>query len=137
MNEKDRKAWIRIVEAFLAILIITSVLLIVIARQPSRVDISQSVYEKQRQILDVVSKNDVLREDIILRDDNTNVDIKIGEMAPSSWGFETNICPMDDICSSSTSVPSEKEIYTTEVVISSTLDTYSPKKLRFFVWMLD
>ena len=136
MNEKDRKAWIRIVEAFLAILIITGVLLIVIARQPSRVDISQSVYEKQRQILDVVSKNDILREDIIERDDNTNVDVKIGKMAPSSWGFETKICPMDNICSSD-NAPSEKEIYTTEVVISSTLETYSPKKLRFFVWMLD
>ncbi len=135
MNKKDRKAWIRIVEAFLAILIITSVLLIVMARQPARVDISQSVYEKQRQILDIVNKDDDLRAEI-LNGDNTQVNNMISQMVPSSWGFATKICELDLICNSN-DVPVEKEIYATEVVISSTLVDYSPKKLRFFVWKRD
>ena len=43
----NKKAWLRIVEAFLAILIILSTILIIISRQDNNADISEEVYEKQ------------------------------------------------------------------------------------------
>ena len=54
-------------------------------------------------------------------------------MIPVSWNYATEICELDSICNSA-STPNDKEVYTTEVVITSTLTQYSPKKLRFFVW---
>ena len=53
MNKKDRKAWLRIIEAFLAILIIFGAVLVILSRQPEQADISEGVYERQRQILEV------------------------------------------------------------------------------------
>ena len=90
MNKKDRKAWIRIVEAFLAILIITSVLLIVIVRQPARSDISQSVYEKQRQILDIISKDDDFRAEI-LNGDNTVSELMSSMYMSEADGFAKHV----------------------------------------------
>ena len=43
----NNRGWVRIVEAFLAILIVSAGLLIVLSRQPDRYDISEDVYEKQ------------------------------------------------------------------------------------------
>lgn len=136
MKKLDRKAWIRIVEAFLAILIIIGAVLIIISRQEPKIDISQDVYEKQRQILDVISKNNSLREKIIIGE-NLEVNNIILKLAPGSWNFAINICELDKICSNpveSTEIY-EKNVYVTEVIVTSNLTKYSPKKLRFFVWV--
>ena len=135
MNEKDRKAWVRIVEAFLAILIISTALFVLIAKSPAVADIDEEIYEKQRQILNVISKNDALRNDIV-NGDNAEVNNTISEMISSSWNFETNICDINSVCPKPESgLELDKQVYSTEVVISSTLTDYIPKKLRFFVWM--
>ena len=137
INRIDRKAWLRIVEAFLAILIIFGVVLIILSRQGQRADISDDVYEKQRQILNVISKNNSLRTEIIsennVKIDNPKINAAISNMVPSSWNFATNICGLDDICSNP-GIYENKDIFATEVIVTSNLTDYSPQKLRFFVW---
>ena len=129
------RAWVRIVEAFLAILIISTALFVLIAKSPAVADIDEEIYEKQRQILNVISKNDALRNDIV-NGDNAEVNNTISEMISSSWNFETNICDINSVCPNPESgLELDKQVYSTEVVISSTLTDYIPKKLRFFVWM--
>tara|TARA_Y100000310_G_scaffold160433_1_gene160201 strand:+ start:6966 stop:7385 length:420 start_codon:yes stop_codon:yes gene_type:complete len=132
LTEKDKKAWLRIVEAFLAIMIIAGTVLIITIRQKSEIDISGDVYEKQRQILEIISKNNDLRSDILL-EENTNVNNTIRRLISGEWDFSTNICNINLICPNPVSV-NEKEVFVTEVIITSTLTKYSPKKLRFFVW---
>jgi hypothetical protein len=132
MNNKDRKAWLRIVEAFLAILIIFGAVLVILAKQDPKADIGEGVYERQRQILEIISKNDSLRSSIIA-EDNSKVNAAISTMIPPSWNFAINICNLDNICPNPGSYEN-KDVYATEVVITSTLTQYSPKKLRFFVW---
>tara|TARA_Y100000034_G_C6813965_1_gene366023 strand:- start:38 stop:457 length:420 start_codon:yes stop_codon:yes gene_type:complete len=132
LTEKDKKAWLRIVEAFLAIMIIAGTVLIITIRQKSEIDISGDVYEKQRQILEIISKNNDLRSDILL-EENTNVDNTIRRLISGEWDFSTNICNINLICPNPVSV-NEKEVFATEVVVTSNLTKYSPKKLRFFVW---
>ena len=136
MNTKERKAWLRIVEAFLAILIIFGAVLVILARQPAKADISEDVYETQRQILDVISKNNELRSEII-NTTNTQNNIKvhtaISSMIPASWNFATNICNLDMICANPGNYEN-RDVYSTEVLITANLTIYNPKKLRFFVW---
>ena len=57
MQKKDIKAWLRIVEAFIAILIIIGVVLTILSKQSPGANISESVYEKQINILNIISKN--------------------------------------------------------------------------------
>jgi len=133
MKEKDRKAWVRIVEAFLGILIIMGIVLIILSKQDFNSGEGRNIYEKQRAVLEIISKNNSLRGFVL--DENYNeIDDTISKLIPLDWGFDTKICILDDICNSG-ETPNSKEIYTTEIVITSTLNQYSPKKLRFFVWM--
>jgi len=129
----NNKAWIRIAEAFLAILIVIGVLLVIMSKQDTTTNISEVIYERQDQILDLISENNTLREDIIIGD-NIEVNNLIVKMVPSSWEFETKICEIDDICSMESSIY-DRDVYAEERLITSTLTQYSPKKLRFFVWM--
>jgi len=129
----DKKAWLRIVEAFFAILIVTGAILVILQRQGSSADISEVVYERQRQVLDIVSKNESLRDSILIEDTLT-VDNAISQMIPGSWNYSTNICDISLICSNPVEVY-DKDVYSTEVVITSNLTQYSPKKLSFFVWV--
>jgi len=132
MQKKDIKAWLRIVEAFIAILIIIGIVLTILSKQSPGANISESVYEKQRNILNIISKNNGLRV-YVLAGNNVEINNVIDDMIPVSWNYATEICELDSICNSA-STPNDKEVYTTEVVITSTLTQYSPKKLRFFVW---
>ncbi len=133
MQRKDIKAWLRIVEAFIAILIVIGVVLVVLTKQSPGANISESVYEKQRQVLNIISKNSSLRG-FVLAGNNAQINNTISDMVPTSWNYVIEICELDSICNSA-QTPNDKEVYTTEIVITSTLTQYSPKNLRFFVWM--
>jgi len=132
MNKKDRKAWLRIVEAFLAVLIIAGAVLVIFVQKQPVPDISESIYYEQRQILNYISKTDSLREDI-LAEDNTEVNNSISGIIPNSWGYATKICDITEICTADT--PNDRDIYVTEILIVGSITEYNPKKLRFFVWL--
>jgi hypothetical protein len=129
----DRKAWIRIVEAFIAIVIILSAILIIMSRQTVTTDISESVYEKQKQILKIITENETLRNEV-LQGKNVLINQTIKKMIPTSWNFETNICLIENVCPNPATV-FDREVYTTEALVMSNLTEHNPQKLRFFVWV--
>jgi len=135
---KNKKAWLRIVEAFLAVLIITSVLLTVIVNQP-RESQSEEIHNMQRLILQQIALDDSLRADV-LSGVKTNIEKFVNGMKPALWNSEIEICEIEDACGM-TVFPEEavgKEIYAEEILISSTPEKYdsdSIKKLKLFVWI--
>ena len=134
ISRKNKQAWLRIVEVLIAILIITASVLIIYSNQDrNNEEISEDeVYRIQTQILDIISKNETLRQEIILGK-TIIINQRIEKMIPNTWNFTTSICNINEICNSNT--PNDKNIYSTEVLVTSTLSDYSPKKLRFFVWI--
>ena len=128
----NRKAWLRILEAFLAVVIVLSAILIIMVKQKPKADISEGVYEKQRQILEIISKNNSLRNGVLVQD-NTKINALISNLIPGNWNYSTNICNISLICPNPQQVH-ETEVYSTEIIITSNLTKYSPKKLRFFAW---
>ena len=130
----DTKAWIRILEVFIAILIVMGSVLVILSRNAPTSDISGEVYEKQRQIIDIISKNDSLRKDIIVGE-NLQVNNTISQLLPNHWRFATRICELDIMCPLDLTNVYETDVYSTEVIVTSNLTQYSPKKLRFFVWV--
>ena len=108
-------------------------LLYFISERNIKTDISGDVNQRQLQILSIISKNDSLRNDI-LNDNSTQVNIEISKMIPASWNFSTNICLLQDICNRAYT-PNDRDVFTEEILITSNLTEYQPKKLRFFVWM--
>ena len=133
ITKLDKKAWLRIVEAFLAIIIILGAVLVIMVKQEPKTDISESVYERQGQILDIISKNEELRNDILI-EKGDQIEIVILELIPGNWNYSINICNITLICPNPIQVH-ETEVYSREKMVTSNLTKYSPKKLRFFVWM--
>jgi len=128
----NKKAWIRIVEAFIAILLVMGAILFIFVGQDQIPDISEDVHERQSQILDVIVKNETLRNDII-HEYKGRVDGILENMIPASWDFETKICDVDDLCNLDIT-PNDRDVYVAERLVTSSLTEYSPKKIRFFVW---
>ncbi len=137
MKSMNNKGWVRIIEVFLAIMIILGAILIIASKRGPKSDISDSVYQTQRSILDLMSKNTTLRNEIIetsQRKNNPMVQSFIYDLAPIGWEYSTNICELAEVC------PNPKDIYytdvySTEIIITSNLTDYSPKKVRFFAWI--
>jgi hypothetical protein len=130
---KNKKGWLRIVEAVIAILIVFGAVLYVVSKQNYAPDRTQEIYEKADYVLQIVSKNDTLRQ-MVINKETTLLDQEISRMVPVSWGFST--CIVENIlliCSPIT--PHDREVYVKEVLIVSTMQKYSPRKLRLFIWM--
>lgn len=125
---KNRAGFIRILEAFIAVALIASVLVFLYVRtiKPQRED----VYKLQKTILNEIAANPMLRNATLNLDNNT-VSNFVKDRVPSGFDFTIRICEPEDICS----LPEYKaEVYATERIISSTLQEYSPRKVKIFMW---
>ena len=129
-----KKAFVRIIEALISTLIISVAVMILLSNQTQKNDFSESIYEKQKQILFIIINNDSLRNDIMLGD-NTKIREFIAKNIPVSWDFTINICNIDETCNQN--IPDFKDIYVTESIITANLTDYSelPKKLKLSIWM--
>ncbi len=141
---KNRRGWIQIVEAFVAVLLVVGVVLIVLNKgYLERTDISERVYEAELSILREVQTNDSLRTKILSAAEPmpvpwedarfpAEVKDKIIARTPNYLDCIGRICNMTQIC-----VISEekgKDIYSQSVTITSTLQTLSYRKLNLFCW---
>ena len=138
----NKKGFIRILEAIFAIMLIMGAVLIIISNNLQTSDISEEAYEKQRYILDVISNNETMRNEIISPDEDltsleqlTETNDFINKTMPSSWKYSGCVISVERICSPG-NVPDDKELYVSETIISSSLkkDYSTAKKLRLFIW---
>ena len=133
-NKKwDKKGWLSIIEAVIAILIVFGAVIYIVSKQNYAPDRTQEIYEKADYLLQIITKNETLRQ-MVLDNQKDQLEQEITKMMPASWNFST--CIVEDIlliCSPTT--PRDKEVYVKEALIVSTIQTYSPKKLRLFIWM--
>lgn len=141
---KNKKAWIKIIEAFTAVILVTIVLLIIInSGYIKKEDISSRIYDTQIAILREIQFNDDLRIEILnvssvpLEWDNTifppNLKEKIIDRTPNYLKCSGKICSPEDVCSFAGTV--DKDIYAESILMSATIESgYSPKQLKLFCW---
>lgn len=139
---KNKSGWIRIVEAFATILLITGIFLMVLDNNPPPEDFSQKIYEGEQGILRRIQLNDSLRESVLSFDIGTlpikwenfpqDLKEKIISKTPSNLECKAEICKVNENCILSESI--DKSIYIQNVIITSTLEKYSPRKLKLFCW---
>jgi hypothetical protein len=131
---KNKKAWLKIIEAVFAIMIISAVALTILSNRNESNETANIVHEKQSQILNIIIKNDSMRNIITTKintENDPNINSNISLMTPKNWEFKTKICYINGNCTIS-GMPSGKEVYVKEAVIYSTPNS---TKLRFWVWM--
>jgi len=130
----EKKALLRIVEAVLAIVIIASISVYLYNQQVRKPNIQDDIYNLEDSILREISSNNELREDV-LKGNLTNINKTIELRMPNSLEFTTRICEPEEVCGMATYLGLEKEVYAKDTFISATLEIYSPKKFKIFVWV--
>jgi hypothetical protein len=144
MVRKNKKGWIKIVEAVIALLLIAGVLLVVINKgYIGRNDVSKKVYDIQLSILREIELNSELRnaileiQDLPVGEDDVpeSVKNKILERKPDYLTCRTRICALDDICEPDVYV--DRDIYAQAVAISASPEMgYAPRKIKLFCWIV-
>lgn len=138
----NKRGWIRIVEAFVAVLIVSGVVLIIIGNQGvKRDDGSQQVHDMEISILRKIQLNDSLRAEIlgtsgVVKWDDVNMPaqtkIKIQAEIPSELDCVAQICEPADLCF--LNEEHEGNVFAESVVINSDLQTFNPRMLKLFCW---
>ena len=145
--KNNKKAWIEIVEAFVAILLVAGVVLVILNKASlGNSDISQQVYTTELSVLREIETNDLFRAAIVatpdsklpelLSSDNqlSNIQTLINKRVPNYLTCQGQLCKYDDnICSFIGTKP-QKDVYAQSVLISSTLKTLKYVQLKIFCW---
>ena len=136
---KNKKAWLRIFEAFLAIILVMGVLLLFYSQSKETVDTSEYVYSFQMRILDGISMDSSLRGEVVTFNpaSQNKLDKYALENIPADYDFELKVCGINEVCKmNNTNLKKtlDKEVFVEEKIVSGTLSSYNPKKVRLFVW---
>lgn len=141
---KNKRGWIRLVEAFVAIVLLTSVLLIVTSSNSSpKLSLQEEISQRQVAVLRDIQLNDSLRAEILsinidalpvewedFESDAPLVRERIEFLAPQELECSAKICVINEPCV--LSGISDKEVYAKSVVISANANYYSPRQLKMF-----
>lgn len=140
---KNKRGWIRIAEAAMAILLLASTILILITRQAEQNSISEDMYNLQQLILDEAAKNLSVRNAVLNSATSSDLNLVqdfVSERMPLGIDFNISVCNPAGPCNVETPVMNE-EIYVADMLISSTLQQYGnpltgqSKKLKIVSWI--
>ena len=132
-----KRGIIRVIEASLAILIIAGAVLLLYSRTQTsqEEDLTRTLFP----ILEEISKNNTLRDKIVSGDAqsiqliNSIVDEKIKN---PSLNYSVYICNRNELCNLKAYPNTANNIYSAERIISSTLRSFNPKKIKIFLWRI-
>jgi hypothetical protein len=153
-RKKNKKGWLRILEATIAVLMVSGVLVFVYSRQPdSGTDSVEYFYNLQTELLSDISYNSELRLNVLNADDtNPNegnysaLNDYVQNQVIDIVGFYISICDLDsqdDFCNMNTETfraTREKDVFVQDIIIAADLGTgggtevYQPRMLRLFMW---
>ena len=151
---RGKRGWIRILEATIAVMIVSGVMISVYSNQSVREDvtIADYSYSLQHEILDDIVTNSSLRLNVlaVVNDIPGDADYDIlnsfiNDSIPDSFGYLLRVCDLgdsNDFCkmgSGAFIATLDKDVFVEEVVVSAeigdgTNTVYSPKKVRLFFW---
>ena len=135
--QKNKRAWIRIAEAVSAILLLTSVVLILATRTTDKQDISSNMYNLQRAILDEASRNETTRNAVLnYNPSDKTIDEFLRSRLPAGFSFNFSLCSPVQTCYNP-GLPKGRTVYVEDIIIttSSASAQINSTKLAFFVWI--
>ncbi|MEN9625806.1 MAG: hypothetical protein RL557_134 [archaeon] len=129
----NTKGWIIIVEAFIAVLIVSTALLFILKEDVPQ-GISAEMHEQQRAILEIISNDDTMRTEALNRQ-QTTIGPFIRSTLPDSFDYVLTLCDSNQICNQG--IPTDRDVFVSETILSADHDSFPGKKLtklRLFVW---
>lgn len=132
----NKRGWIRIMEAVVAILIMASVLIVLYTNNAPQVSFSSYVSDLQIRILGDVADSPKLRNEVLASPDGgntTDLVIFMRDSIPTNFNFAVKVCNLSNSgCLLGQTL--DQEVFVEDRIISSNLTSYNPKMLRLFIW---
>ena len=151
----NKRGWMRILEATIAVMLVSGVLIVVYSKQVDRgIAPADYFFTLQRQILADISSQADLRLAILNVEVEDETDGNFStiynftrDKIPDAFGFSLRICDLGneaDFCKLSTDMYTatmDKDVFVEDLIISSELGNgdnraIGAKKLRFYIWEL-
>ena len=142
---KNKRGWITVLEATIAVMLVSGVLMVVYIKQDTDDSpVQDYIFNLQKQILADISMRGDLRT-LALEKNETELNIFVGLKVPLAYRYSLKVCRLEsenDFCKLNSTEVIEtrgKEIFAEEIVISSELGNgtspiYSATKVRLFIW---
>ncbi len=141
---KNKKGWMRLVEAFISIVLLAGVLLVVTSSNVSpKMKFQEEITEKQISMLRDIQLDEELRAEILsvnlddlpLEWDKFESEVplvkeRIEELSPVGITCNAKICLINGQCFFEGD--SDKEVYARAVIISANATHYSPRQIKLF-----
>ena len=144
---RGKRGFLRILEAFIAILIIAGAMTFIYVKEIPGKNQREDILNLERIILETITNDAQLRQAVLNGFGNTEsaegnrtlINSTIAKLVPQGYTFLFKICNLDEICGldQRSSFYTKNEIYSERSSVSSTLETYDPKKIRLFMWEKD
>ena len=132
---ENKKGIVRIIEAFLAIFLILGTVTVVYYNHDGKNYENQNIIETEKLIMNQIATNDQLRAEVLSMNENStlsaNLNNTITSKLLSRYDFEFKVCEINSVCSAT---KYHGTVYAYERLISSTLEIYSPKKMKIYIW---
>jgi len=134
--KEDKHGWIRIVEAFISVMIVMSVLLVVLARQPEFQPTNEEEIGKvQSHILNLINQDVNLRNVVYSEEGGVYEELINSLINTDLYSYEYTICPIDEVCPSSSNVALlNQEVFVEQTVLGASLQSNESKIFKLFFW---
>jgi len=139
---KNKRGWITILEATMAVLIVSSVLLVVYSKQADKgIGPEDYIFSLQKQVLmDISSRSDL--RDFVLDEGEDSLDSLndfVGGKIPRAYGYSLKVCDLrsNNYCklgAEDIGKTKDKDLFVEQIIIASNGDNYDPKKVKLFIW---
>lgn len=136
----NKKGWIKVVEAFVAVLLIGGVIILILNSDSGTDDnIYSKVYSDEKAMLRAVELDNALRTSILEISDSSlpvslndsafpqNVKTKLEQKNPGYLLCDAKICDIEQECLITNT--ESKDIYSTYTAIFANLQKYNPRKI--------
>lgn len=145
----NKKGWLRIIEATVAILIVLGAILIIVGNRTFHS--STDLTSEAREILIEIASNVSLRKEVLSYEispsseeqtlKNEEIQKTVIRYINQSLGrldfkYVLKICATDEVCYLENYPSGTEEIFAAERIISTnlTVENYNPKKIKLFIW---
>src|SRR3989344_6833030 len=113
---RGKKGFVRILEAFIAILIISGALAFFYVNQIQKPKQEEGIRDLIRLTLEDINTNSELRQSVLNRN-QTAINNKIDSFISNNYEYSFNFCNLNEICSLQQQV--NKPVFSDEIAVSS------------------
>lgn len=137
--QKNKKGWIKVIEAFMAIMMLLTIVFIIINSNTLRSADKSHIEDRSAEILRFVQLNDSLRSDVLsytnFSSDSIEPDFPVDVARYANYSVSGvfcyfRICNITDACDGTRNF--DDEVYAKDILITSDLTEYNPRKLKIF-----